>query len=179
MWMHFPSCRLGTGSVAYIYIYTPKIADWHITVFTALLLFFTCFRVHVFSFLPTRQRPCCIYIYIYMKFENRWLKYCKSSRLQYVIQQRLEALFNQKMLQALKSCRPCEKTYVCIHDKALCSLLCVGVSFIGLFCKRDQVSFAKEPYKREVYMIKCWLRYGVATFSRRLKIIGLFCKRAL
>ena len=43
-----------------------------------------------------------------------------------------------------------------------------------------QVSFTKEPYKR---VISCHLVYqiqdGVATINRLLKIIGLFCKRAL
>jgi len=57
------------------------------------------------------------------------------------------------------------------------------------------VSFAKEPYKRDDILQKrpiiLWsllivgqskrylIRYGVATISKLLKMIGLFCKRAL
>ena len=55
-------------------------------------------------------------------------------------------------------------------------------------CLKSQVSFAKEPYKRD-YIYFSHVRhtkalsgdftYGVATISRLLQIICLFCKRAL
>ena len=48
-----------------------------------------------------------------------------------------------------------------------------------------QVSFAKEPYERDDISHPFHrnkgvsVRYGVASLSRLLQIIGLFCKRAL
>ena len=45
---------------------------------------------------------------------------------------------------------------------------------------RLYVSFAKEPYKRDyILSLTHTNTYGVATISRLLKIIGLFCKRTL
>jgi len=55
------------------------------------------------------------------------------------------------------------------------------VSFIGLFCRISSLlwgSFAKETYNFKEDFYKN-IRYGVATISRLLKIIRLFCKRAL
>ena len=46
--------------------------------------------------------------------------------------------------------------------------------------KKIQVSFAKEPYKRDLYSMYalCAYVYGVVMISRRLKnirLLGLFC----
>jgi len=72
------------------------------------------------------------------------------------------------------------ETRVCVRTSK-CEIVCMG-------CDTLQVSFAKEPYKNDDLMqktSKCEivcrriLSYGVATASRLLNIIGLFCKRAL
>jgi len=50
---------------------------------------------------------------------------------------------------------------------------------IGLFCRMSSlllVSFAKETYNLKE---PTNIHYGVATISRLLKIIDLFCKRTL
>ena len=45
-----------------------------------------------------------------------------------------------------------------------------------------QISFAKEPYQRDYILLQCishTKQYGVAMNSRLLKVVDLFCKRAL
>ena len=91
---------------------------------------------------------------------------------------------------------------LCVLQRvAVCVLQCVVVCCSVLQCVRAHVreyvtpmhnmgcSFAKEPYKRqysvkETYDFKDFsalggTAYGLATISRLLKTIGLFCKRAL
>ena len=60
------------------------------------------------------------------------------------------------------------------------SLLQNIVSFIGLFCKRDQSYYIWPPHTLFLQEFQEWW-YGVATTSRLLILIitGLFCKRVL
>jgi len=62
------------------------------------------------------------------------------------------------------------------------SLLQNLVSFLRLFCKRDlyiQYIYTYMCRVHRVFFVTCRCWYGVATISRLLKIVGLFCKRAL
>jgi len=49
----------------------------------------------------------------------------------------------------------------------------------GSFAKRATTYFAKEPLSIYTTYAKPQELHGVAAISRRLKMIGLFCKRAL
>ena len=71
--------------------------------------------------------------------------------------------------------------YLCVALKYR-SLLQNIVCFIGLFCKRDpyiQYIYTYMCRVHSVFFVTCRCWYGVATISRLLKILCLFCKRAL
>jgi len=99
----------------------------------------------------------------------------------------------------------CTVTFICVprdsYVRSACllshSYVCTVMGWLRLVGSlKLQVSFVKEPYTRDdilqkrphlcigirVYCSPYYNRvysYGVATISRLLKIIGLFCKRAL